>query len=182
MQNLLVTGGAGFIGSNFIRYLLHAEPGVRILNLDTLTYAGSLENLCDLPDAQRHTFVQGDICDRTLVETLLRQHQVDTLVHFAAESYVDRSILGPDPFIQTNVVGTFCLLEAARKTWLVEGSVPLHSVRFHHVSTDEVYGSLAEGEPAFQESNPTTRSLPIPPQRRPATTWCAPTSTPTACR
>jgi dTDP-glucose 4,6-dehydratase len=148
MQNILVTGGAGFIGSNFVRYLLGAKPDVRVVNLDALTYAGSLENLKDLPGAERHTFVHGDICDRTLVEQLLRKYQIDTVVHFAAESHVDRSILGPAPFIQTNVVGTFTLLEAAKQVWGGRGG------HFHHVSTDEVYGSLGPGDPPFSEATP----------------------------
>jgi dTDP-glucose 4,6-dehydratase len=162
MKNVLVTGGAGFIGSNFVRYLLDAEPQVQIVNLDALTYAGSLENLKDLPAkyAERHTFVQGDICDRNLVSGLLRQHKIDTIVHFAAETHVDRSILGPEPFIQTNVIGTFTLLEAARQVWLVEKSLPLGQVRFHHVSTDEVYGTLNPNDPAFSETTPCAPNSP----------------------
>jgi dTDP-glucose 4,6-dehydratase len=115
MQNVLVTGGAGFIGSNFVRYLLANEPQIQVVNLDVLTYAGSLENLKDLPDPRRHTFVKGDICDRPLVEDLLRRHAIDTVVHFAAETHVDRSILDPEKFIRTNVLGTYTLLEAARR-------------------------------------------------------------------
>jgi len=154
MRNILVTGGAGFIGSNFVRHLLTRAPDLSIVNLDALTYAGSRENLRDLPVEGRHTFVEGNICDRQLVDTLLRRHHIDTIVHFAAESHVDRSILGPEPFIQTNVVGTFTLLEAARQYWLPgqEPAVPAH--RFHHVSTDEVYGSLAPDDPPFSESTP----------------------------
>ena len=154
MKNVLVTGGAGFIGSNFVRYLLEADPQVQIINLDALTYAGSLENLKDLPNADHHTFVQGDICNRDFVRDLLRQHQIDTIIHFAAETHVDRSILGPEPFIQTNVIGTFTLLEAARQYWQVENALPLDQVRFHHVSTDEVYGTLAPDDPAFSETTP----------------------------
>lgn len=154
MQNILVTGGAGFIGSNFVRYLLKIEPGVRIVNLDALTYAGSQENLKDLPAAERHTFVQGNICDQDLLDKLLRQHQIDTIVHFAAETHVDRSILGPGQFVETNIIGTFTLLEAARKYWLNDRALPLDLVRFHHISTDEVFGSLANGEPAWTEETP----------------------------
>jgi dTDP-glucose 4,6-dehydratase len=154
MKNVLVTGGAGFIGSNFVRFLLAAEPQVRIVNLDALTYAGSQENLQDLPSPDRHEFVHGDICDRALVDDLLRQHQVDTIVHFAAESHVDRSILGPEQFVQTNVVGTFTLLEAARRYWLDEKALPRDAVRFHHVSTDEVFGTLAPDAPAWDENTP----------------------------
>lgn len=153
MRNMLVTGGAGFIGSNFVRYLLAHEPALRVVNLDALTYAGSLENLKDLEGQHRHVFVQGDICDRRLVEDLLRRYAIDTIVHFAAESHVDRSILGPAPFIQTNVVGTFTLLEAARLVWLIEKPPQEEPVRFHHVSTDEVYGSLAPGAPACTEDH-----------------------------
>jgi dTDP-glucose 4,6-dehydratase len=152
MKNVLVTGGAGFIGSNFVRYLLQAEPQVRIVNLDALTYAGSLLNLEALPGAERHSFVEGDICDGDLVDALLRRHRIDTLVHFAAETHVDRSILSPEPFIRTNVFGTFTLLEAARRYWLAEAAFPMETVRFHHVSTDEVYGSLGPADPAFSET------------------------------
>jgi len=148
MKNVLVTGGAGFIGSNFVRYLLTAETEALIFNIDALTYAGSLDNLKDLPDATRHTFVQGDICDERLLGKLFRDHKIDTVVHFAAESHVDRSILGPAPFVQTNVIGTFTLLEAARQAWVNERS----GFRFHHVSTDEVFGSLSPDDPAFTES------------------------------
>jgi dTDP-glucose 4,6-dehydratase len=154
MHNVLVTGGAGFIGSNFIRYLLQAEPEVQIINLDALTYAGSLENLRDLPDPSRHTFVHGDICNRDQVDSLLRAFQVDTVVHFAAETHVDRSILGPAQFIQTNVVGTFTLLDAARRFWLEEKGLGNEVARFHHVSTDEVFGALDPGDPAFSETTP----------------------------
>jgi dTDP-glucose 4,6-dehydratase len=156
MKNVLITGGAGFIGSNFVRYLLETDPQVRIVNLDALTYAGSLENLKRLParQEQRHTFVHGNICDRELVPALFRRHCIDTVVHFAAETHVDRSILGPEPFIQTNVFGTFNLLEAARQVWSVEKIQPVAQCRFHHVSTDEVYGTLKPDEPPFSESTP----------------------------
>lgn len=154
MKHILITGGAGFIGSNFVRYLLRVEPQVHLVNLDALTYAGSLENLKDLPDPARHTFIHGDICDRSLVDSLLREHQVDTIIHFAAETHVDRSILGPAQFIQTNIIGTFTLLEAARQAWLEEKRLPLEAVRFHHVSTDEVFGTLEPGDPPFSETTP----------------------------
>jgi dTDP-glucose 4,6-dehydratase len=160
MQNLLVTGGAGFIGSNFVRFVLRREPAVRILNLDALTYAGSPANLENLPDSNRHTFVHGDICDQALVADLLRQYEIDAIVHFAAESHVDRSILGPALFVQTNVVGTFSLLEAARTAWAASRDLPYADKRFHHVSTDEVYGSLEPGDPPFSE---TTRYAPNSP-------------------
>ncbi len=153
-KNVLVTGGAGFIGSNFVRYLLASDQQVKIVNLDALTYAGSLANLANLPDPARHIFVKGDICDRALVDGLLREHNIDTIVHFAAESHVDRSILGPGQFVQTNIVGTFTLLDAARQAWLVEKLLPIDQVRFHHVSTDEVFGSLEKDDPAFSETTP----------------------------
>ncbi|MFH1524483.1 MAG: dTDP-glucose 4,6-dehydratase [Chloroflexota bacterium] len=152
MRKILVTGGAGFIGSNFVRYLLQSEPTVEIVTLDALTYAGSLENLKKLPDPQRHIFTQGDICDSALIEDLLRQKEIDTIVHFAAETHVDRSILGPAAFVKTNIVGTFTLLEAARQVWGEAGGFA--GRRFHHVSSDEVYGTLGMGDPAFCEDTP----------------------------
>jgi len=151
MKNVLVTGGAGFIGSNFIHYLLKADPEVRIVNLDALTYAGSLENLRDLPDQERHFFVQGNIVDKALINQIFEKYDIDTVVHFAAETHVDRSILAPGVFVETNVVGTFTLLEAARKAWLVEKRMPIEDVRFHHVSTDEVFGTLELSDPPFEE-------------------------------
>ena len=158
MRNVLVTGGAGFIGSNFVHYLLRTEPNVHVINLDVLSYAGSLENLKDLPDPNRHTFVQGSICDRELVERLVEDHAVEAIIHFAAETHVDRSIVDPEPFIETNVRGTFVLLEVARKYWLgksgLSPSQAAQRVRFHHVSTDEVYGMLQPGDPPFHEKTP----------------------------
>jgi dTDP-glucose 4,6-dehydratase len=152
MQNILVTGGAGFIGANFVRYILQAEPQAKVVNLDLLTYAGSLENLKDLPNPEQHHFVQGDICDGELVSLLLREHQIETVVHFAAESHVDRSILGPADFVRTNVMGTFTLLEAAKTAWAESGRMT--GRKFHHVSTDEVFGSLSPTDPAFSETTP----------------------------
>lgn len=160
MRNILVTGGAGFIGSNFVRYLLENDPAIHIFNLDLLTYAGSLQNLNDLPDPDRHTFIRGDICDRPLVDEILHQHKIEMIVHFAAETHVDRSILGPGQFIQSNVVGTFTLLEAARQAWLVDHILPIEQVHFHHVSTDEVYGTLKPEDPAFSETTPYAPSSP----------------------
>jgi len=198
---ILVTGGAGFIGCNYVRYMLETYKDVRIVNLDALTYAGSLDNLKDLPDESRHTFVQGDICDRELVDKLMREHEIDTVVHFAAESHVDNSISGPEIFVKTNVMGTFTLLDSARQYWLeelggrrktldekcemldgrckkeVEAISPIShlpsddasassishltsnealraSFRFHHISTDEVYGTLTKDDPAFSETTP----------------------------
>jgi len=151
---MLVTGGAGFIGSNFVRWMLDHDPELHIVNLDKLTYAGSLENLKGLPHDNRHSFVRGDICDRDLIDRLLREHEVDTVVHFAAESHVDNSITGPEAFVHTNVQGTFALLEATRQYWQCEKGWDNTSCRFHHISTDEVYGSLAAGEPPFDEKSP----------------------------
>lgn len=154
MKNIMVTGGAGFIGSNFIHYLLRVEPDAYIVNIDALTYAGSQDNLKDISEDNRYTFVHGNICDKELIEKLFREYQIDTVVHFAAESHVDRSILDAGQFIQTNINGTFTLLEVARKTWIQERALPLENLRFHHVSTDEVFGSLASGEPAWNEASP----------------------------
>jgi dTDP-glucose 4,6-dehydratase len=159
-HHVLITGGAGFIGSNFVRYLLATDARVNIVNLDLLTYAGSLDNLTALPDPRRHTFVQGDICDRALVDHLLQDYRIDTIVHFAAESHVDRSITGPASFIQTNLVGTFTLLEAARTAWLERPGIDRKAVRFHHISTDEVYGTLTRDEPAFTETTPYSPNSP----------------------
>ena len=154
MKNVLVTGGAGFIGSNFIHYFLRTETDVRLINLDSLTYAGNLDSLQDIANDPRYRFVQGNICDSEHVDAVLREYQIDTIVHFAAESHVDRSILGPRQFIETNVMGTFTLLDAARNYWIRDKAHALDDVRFHHVSTDEVFGSLAPGEPAWTEETP----------------------------
>ncbi|MBW6474519.1 MAG: dTDP-glucose 4,6-dehydratase [Anaerolineaceae bacterium] len=153
-QNMLITGGAGFIGSNFIRYIQEQAPEVNIVNLDLLTYAGSQENLRDLPHPEKHILVEADVSDQPLIEGLLHEHNIDTIVHFAAESHVDRSLKGPGAFVQTNIVGTFSLLEAARKVWLQEKRLGKDQLRFHHISTDEVYGSLDPGDPAFEETTP----------------------------
>lgn len=147
---MLVTGGAGFIGSNFAHHWLANHPGDRLVVLDLLTYAGHPGNLADASGHPDFRFVRGDISDTPAVEDLLRSERIDTIVHFAAESHVDRSITGPDAFITTNVIGTHSLLKAARKTWLDQRTVPRH--RFHHVSTDEVYGSLGPSDPAFSET------------------------------
>jgi dTDP-glucose 4,6-dehydratase len=154
LQNILVTGGAGFIGSNFVQYMLNNQLNSNIVNLDALTYAGSLENLTNLPYPDRYTFIKGDIRDSDLVEGLLRKFKIDSIVHFAAETHVDRSILGPAEFVQTNIIGTFTLLEAVRKVWKNEQRIPLDEARFHHVSTDEVYGTLTPTDAAFTEIKP----------------------------
>lgn len=149
MADLLVTGGAGFIGGNFVRYWAKNHPDDRITVLDCLTYAGNRSTLAGVEQAD---LVVGDIRDQGLVEMLLRERDITTLVHFAAESHVDRSITGPDVFIDTNVLGTNALLKAARAVWLDSGSGREH--RFHHISTDEVYGSLGMDDPAFTETSP----------------------------
>ncbi|MBF0177795.1 MAG: dTDP-glucose 4,6-dehydratase [Magnetococcales bacterium] len=153
-SNMFVTGGAGFIGANFIHYFLARHPNVRIVNLDLLTYAGSPENLIGLPQPGQHTFIKGDIADRPLVEHIFKEYAIDSVVHFAAESHVDRSISGPDAFIHTNLVGTWTLLETAKIFWQKAFSRTDRQVRFHHVSTDEVYGTLQTGEPPFHEETP----------------------------
>ncbi|HUX72263.1 MAG TPA: dTDP-glucose 4,6-dehydratase [Steroidobacteraceae bacterium] len=150
-RNLLVTGGAGFIGANFVRHWLSGEGDGRLVVFDALTYAGNAENLAGLEANPRYAFVRGDICDEDAVRAALEEHRIDTVVHFAAESHVDRSILGPDDFIRTNVVGTHALLKAAKALW-IDRQAAAH--RFHHVSTDEVYGSLGPSDPAFHEASP----------------------------
>lgn len=150
MARLLITGGAGFIGSNFVLYWLTQHPGDRVVVLDALTYAGNMANLELAKHRGEFRFVHGNIGDTALVEQLLREEQLDTIVHFAAESHVDRSIEGPDAFMETNITGTHSMLKAARRVWLEEQSVPTH--RFHHVSTDEVYGSLGPEDAPFTES------------------------------
>ncbi len=143
MKNLLITGGAGFIGSNFVRYMLREYPGYKLVVFDKLTYAGNLDNLRDVADNSRYAFVRGDIADREAVEQAISDYDIDTIINFAAESHVDRSILTPEDFIQTDVVGTYVLLDAARENGIE---------RLHQVSTDEVYGSIAEG--FFKEGDP----------------------------
>jgi len=147
---ILVTGGAGFIGANFVHYYCKNHPEDRLVVLDALTYAGNLNNLVGLEGQANFRFVQGDICDRPLIDNLLKTEKIDRIAHFAAESHVDRSILEPDAFIRTNVVGTFTLLEAFRQHWQAEQKPT--DYRFHHVSTDEVYGSLEPNDPAFSET------------------------------
>ena len=150
-KRVLITGGAGFIGSNFVHHWCKNHDG-RVVVLDILGYAGNKENLCDLIDQDRFRLVKGDICDGQLVTDILAEEDIDTVIHFAAESHVDRSILGPAAFVQTNVVGTFTLLEAFRNRWQDKGKP--EDYRFLHVSTDEVYGSLDADDPAFTETTP----------------------------
>lgn len=156
MKTVLVTGGAGFIGSNFIPYFLSSHPDYKIVNLDALTYAGNLANLKEVEANPNYRFIKGDICDRTLVESLFREYNFNGLIHFAAESHVDNSISGPEAFIKTNINGTFTLLDVARKSWMnapFEVKTECSSNRFLHVSTDEVYGTLGK-EGLFKESTP----------------------------
>lgn len=152
MARLLVTGGAGFIGANFVHHWLASHPADRVVVLDALTYAGNLANLQNVSKQADYRFVHGDIGDTPLAERLLREERLDTIVHFAAESHVDRSIEGPDAFISTNIVGTHSLLKAARRVWLDQKPIAAH--RFHHMSTDEVYGSLGPADAPFTESTP----------------------------
>ena len=151
---ILITGGAGFIGGNFVLDWLKEPSAEGIVNLDKLTYAGNLATLDSLKDDSRHIFVHGDISDKELVTKLLKEHQPKAIVNFAAESHVDRSIHGPAEFVQTNIVGTFNLLECARGYWNALDEGKKAAFRFHHVSTDEVYGSLSASDPAFTETNP----------------------------
>jgi dTDP-glucose 4,6-dehydratase len=165
-RNILVTGGAGFIGSNFVEYYLEAHPDHNLINLDKLTYAGDLANLKKAERHPNYTFVQGDICERELVESVFKSHNIDGVIHFAAESHVDNSISGPSAFIQTNIVGTFTLLDTARKKWMEKPFTkkPTYDgARFLHISTDEVYGTLGENglfteETAYAPNSPYSAS------------------------
>ena len=153
LQNILVTGGCGFIGANFVKVARDKLPESKIINLDKLTYAGNLANLAELENDGNYMFVKGDICNPELIEQLFAEEDIDAVVHFAAESHVDRSIEGPADFIQTNIIGTFTLLEAVRKHWLDSPQSQNSGRRFLHVSTDEVYGSLGETG-LFKETTP----------------------------
>ncbi len=153
-KRIVVTGGAGFIGSNYIQYMLDNYADIHITNIDKITYAGSLDNVARFTHDKRYLFFQTDIGSSAEIETILRTNNIDTIVHFAAESHVDRSIANPDAFIRTNMVGTYVLLEAARKVWLQESHRNKLNCRFHHVSTDEVYGSLSKTDPPFTEQTP----------------------------
>jgi len=156
MKNILVTGGAGFIGANFVPYFIENNSDYHLVNLDLLTYAGNLENISEVENHTRYTFVQGDICDRNFIEELFKKYQFHDVIHFAAESHVDNSISGPEAFIKTNVLGTFNLLDTARKLWMSapnQYNVGFENSRFHHVSTDEVYGTLGETG-LFEETTP----------------------------
>ena len=178
---LLITGGAGFIGANFVLDWI-AGSDESVINLDKLTYAGNLDTLASLADNPRHTFVRGDIGDRELVADLLKQHRPRAVINFAAESHVDRSISGPGDFIQTNVVGTFNLLESVRGYWSELPDAEREAFRFLHVSTDEVYGTLGPNDPAFAETNRYGSTAPIPQARPRRIISSAHGTTPTACR
>jgi dTDP-glucose 4,6-dehydratase len=156
MKNILVTGGAGFIGANFVPHFIENNPEYHLVNLDLLTYAGDVENVKEVANHPRYTFVKGDICDRTLIEELFSKYDFKDVIHFAAESHVDNSISGPEAFIRTNVIGTFNLLDTARKHWMSgpnQYKEDYGNCRFHHVSTDEVYGTLGETG-LFEETTP----------------------------
>jgi dTDP-glucose 4,6-dehydratase len=156
MQKILITGGAGFIGANFIPYFLKNNSDHYIVNLDLLTYAGDLQNLEEVENNENYNFVKGDICNRKLVEDLFKEHQFNAVIHFAAESHVDNSIKNPDAFIKTNVNGTFTVLDVAKNHWLDSSNnykEAFKNARFHHISTDEVYGTLGE-EGLFTEETP----------------------------
>lgn len=155
-KNILVTGGAGFIGSNFVPYFVENNEDYHLVNLDALTYAGNLENVSEVENHPRYTFIKGDICDKDFIDNLFQEYQFHDVIHFAAESHVDNSISGPEAFIKTNVLGTFNLLEASRKLWMNspnEYKSEFQNSRFHHVSTDEVYGTLGETG-LFEETTP----------------------------
>ena len=180
-DSILVTGGAGFIGSNFILNWV-SESETQVINLDLLTYAGNPESLSSLDGNARHLLVRGDICDAELVGSLLQRYQPRAVIHFAAESHVDRSIVSPEAFLRTNVQGTFVLLEQAKRYWTELSDADRQNFRFLHVSTDEVYGTLGPDDPAFSETTPMRRTAPMRRQRRRPTTWLAPIITPSACR
>ena len=156
MKNILVTGGAGFIGANFVPYFIENNPEYHLVNLDALTYAGNLENVSEVENHERYTFVKGDIVDSEFIRNLFDKYQFHDVIHFAAESHVDNSISGPEAFIKTNVLGTFNLLDSARKLWMSapnQYNETFKNARFHHVSTDEVYGTLGETG-LFEETTP----------------------------
>lgn len=162
MKAILVTGGAGFIGANFVPYFAKKYAEYKVINLDKLTYAGNLENLSDCKNFTNYEFVQGDICDRELVEKLFRENDIHGVIHFAAESHVDNSISGPKAFVETNIMGTFTLLDVARNYWMEaphKYKSGYENCRFHHISTDEVYGTLGD-EGFFYETTPYAPSSP----------------------
>ena len=172
-MNIIVTGGAGFIGSNFVQHMVNKYPDYEIINLDLLTYAGNLENLKPVEDKPNYRFIKGDIADRAFIFKLFEEEKPDVVVNFAAESHVDRSIEDPGVFLQTNIIGTATMMDACRKYGIQ---------RYHQVSTDEVYGDLALDDPArFTEETPYRPSSRTAPLRHRPTCWCARGSAPTEC-
>jgi len=158
--SILVSGGAGFIGSNFIHFIQYLDLDIDLVNVDLLTYAGNLQNLADLPHPERYHFHQADICEQELMEWIIRKYEINTIINFAAETHVDRSIHDPQSFIRSNINGTFSLLEAAKKIWLQENSNKVNSFRFHQISTDEVFGTLKADDPPFNEKTPYSPNSP----------------------
>ncbi|EOC54649.1 polysaccharide biosynthesis family protein [Neisseria meningitidis 2005172] len=181
MRKILVTGGAGFIGSAVVRHIIRNTQD-SVVNLDKLTYAGNLESLTDIADNPRYAFEQVDICDRAELDRVFAQHRPDAVMHLAAESHVDRSIDGPAAFIETNIVGTYTLLEAARAYWHDMPPEKKAAFRFHHISTDEVYGDLHGRMICSPKPRLTPLPAPIRLPKPPATIWCAHGCVLTACR
>ena len=169
-KNILVTGGMGFIGSHFIEYLSSIESVSKIVNIDKLTYAASKENIARLGALPKHEFIKEDICESTVVSAILEDYSIDTIVNFAAESHVDNSINSPNDFITTNIVGTFTLLEEAKKYW-GQSKISEDKMRFHHVSTDEVYGSIGKDQESPMKARYMTQVLHILHQRPVLTIW-----------
>lgn len=180
MKRILVTGGAGFIGSAVVRHIIH-ETADAVVVVDKLTYAGNLMSLASVAQSDRFAFEKVDICDRASLERVFQQYQPDSVMHLAAESHVDRSIDGPAAFIETNIVGTYTLLEAARAYWSALDADAKAAFRFHHISTDEVYGDLHTADDFFTETTPYAPSSLIPPPKPAATIWYAPGYVPTVC-
>jgi len=186
-MKLLVTGGAGFIGSAVIRHII-TNTNDEVVNLDKLTYAGNLESLAEVSDSERYRFEQVDICNRTEVDRVLAQHQPDAIMHLAAESHVDRSIDGPAEFIETNIVGTYTLLEATRQYWQAQEGEKKASFRFHHISTDKcTVTSRIQAKRKMRKRTcspnkpPTPQVAPTAPVKPAPTTWCEPGAAPMAC-
>lgn len=186
-MKILITGGAGFIGSAVVRHVIN-NTNDEVINVDKLTYAGNLESLKEVSGNPRYTFKQIDICDGQAITEALNEFQPDAIMHLAAESHVDRSITGPAEFVQTNVVGTYALLEASRQYWSVLPEERKAAFRFHHISTDEVYGDLPHPDemdgdlPLFTEETPYARAVHTPQRKQPAIIWFAPGAAPINCR
>ena len=178
---VLITGGAGFIGSNLVHYWMHTTSDT-VINVDKLTYAGNPQNLVEIAGDPRHVFVHSDIGDIDTMSALLKKYRPSAIINLAAESHVDRSIHNPDAFIEANVIGTLRVLKAARSYWCTLTGKDRDSFRFLHVSTDEVYGTLTADAPPFRETLPMRRTVPMRQARRRRTISCAPGTTPTVCR